>query len=234
MGNSGMVIHPAAFDSDIEINLEGRDEKELYDTMVETMIEKIAMYQSMGSGWRLRSIIQLELHTVRYNPLKLETYIPLPKELADKKAIIIKKNNANKCFLWCVLRALNPKDDHPERLDTKLKEKENTLGMKGIEYPVSLKDLGKFEKQNPSTSITVFGYERKSVYPLRSSDCADRDHKIILLIIEEEGVKHHCLVKSQSRLLASQTSNGKRKEHFCLRCLNPFGCQESLNKHQEY
>ena len=37
-----------------------------------------------------------------------------------------------------------------------------------------------------------------------------------------------------SRLLASQTSNGKRKEHFYLRCLNPFWCQESLGRHQEY
>ena len=28
--------------------------------------------------------------------------------------------------------------------------------------------------------------------------------------------------------------NHKGKRYFCLRCLNPFGCQESLNKHQEY
>ena len=52
--------------------------------MVERMIEKMATFQSMGSWWTLRSIIRLELHTVRYNPLKGETYIPLPKELAVK------------------------------------------------------------------------------------------------------------------------------------------------------
>ena len=61
--NSGTVIHPSAFHSDIEVNLDGKDEKELYDTMVERMIEKMATFQSMGSGWRLHSIIQLELHT---------------------------------------------------------------------------------------------------------------------------------------------------------------------------
>ena len=48
-------------------------------------------------------------------------------------------------------------------------------------------------------------------------------------------VKHYCLSKSLSRLLASQVSkHGKKTQHFCLRCLNPFWCQESLNKHQEY
>ena len=31
------------------------------------------------------------------------------------------KNDDDKCFLWCVLRALNPKPTHthPERLDKK-------------------------------------------------------------------------------------------------------------------
>ena len=38
--NSGTVIHPAAFHSDIEVNLDGTDTEELYDTMVERMIEK--------------------------------------------------------------------------------------------------------------------------------------------------------------------------------------------------
>ena len=40
--------------------------------------------------------------------------------------------------------------------------KENTLNMEGIDYPVSLKDLNKFEKQNPTISITVLGYEGKA------------------------------------------------------------------------
>ena len=91
-----------------------------------------------------------------------------------------------------------------------------------MEYPVSLKDLKKFEKQSPSISITVFLYERTSVYPLRNSNCTDRENKIILLLIEENGVKYYCLVKSLSRLLASQVSNHKEKQNFCFRCLNPF------------
>ena len=54
------------------------------------------------------------------------------------------------------------------------------------------------------------------------------------MLIEEGGVKHYCLVKDLSRLLLSQVSNHNGEHHFCLRCLNPFWCQESLNKHQEY
>ena len=134
--------------------------------------------------------------------------------MADKKAIIYMQNKDNKCFLWCVLRALNAKGDHPERLDKKVMNKENTLNMEGICYPISLKDINKFEKQNPTISITVLGYERKVFYPLRNSTNMDRDYNIILMLIEEEGVKHYCLVKKLSRLLSSQVSNHNGEHHF--------------------
>ena len=106
--------------------------------------------------------------------------------------------------------------------------------MEGIENPVSLKDLNKFEKQNPTISITVLGYEGKSVYPLRNSTNTDRDHNIILMLIEKDGVKHYCLVKSINRLLASQTTKHSGKQHSCLRCLNPFWCEKALSRHREY
>ena len=186
-------INPYAFHSDIEINLHGTDENELYDTRVERILEEIAKCMSKDSDVRFHSVIKLELHTAEYVPLRGDTWISLPKELANKKAIINMKNEDNRCFLWCVLRALNPKEHNPERVD---KPKENTLNMEGIEYPVSLKDLNKFEKQNPNIVITVLGYNRKSVYPLRNSiNAYKRKHNIILMLIKEERIHHYCLVK---------------------------------------
>ena len=102
------VIKPANFHSDIHINLEGTDEDDIYITMTERILEKMATFQSLGSGWRLYNIINIELHTVSYTPLRGETWIALPKELANKNAIINMQNKDNKSFLWCVLRALNP------------------------------------------------------------------------------------------------------------------------------
>ena len=109
--------------------------------------------------------------------------------------------------------------------------------MEGIEYPVSLKDIDKFEKQSPSISIIVYGYKNKKekgVYPLRISKNIDRKHIIRLMLIEENGVKHYTWVKNQSALLASQVSNHKERSCFCDRCLNPFWCEKSLNNDLEY
>ena len=151
-------IKPANFHSCIEVNLDGTNEEDLYDTMVDRILENIAM----GSDVRFHSIILLELHTVSYKPLRRETYIPLLKELANKNAIINIQNKDNKCFLWCVLRALNPSKINPQRLDNALMGKENTLNMEGIDYPVSLKDLSNFEKQNPTISITYSDTKEKA------------------------------------------------------------------------
>ena len=237
------LIKDFPFHSEIEINLEGTDENEIYITMTDTILERIANLingsSGGGSGWIFYKIINLELHTASYRLLRGSTWIPLPKELADKKAIINMKNKDNKCFMWNVLRALNPTNNHPERIDKELMEKEDTLNMKGIKYPVSLKedkDISKFEKQNPEISITVLGFnEKDKVHTLRSSDYVyNRKHNVILLLIERNGVKHYCLVKNPSRLLSKQISAHKEGTHFCFRCLNPFWSHKSLEKHWEY
>ena len=93
-------IKPADFNSNIEVNLDGTDKKELYDTMVERVLENLATFLATESETRFHSVIKLELHTVSYKPLRGETWIPLPKELAVKTAIINMKNKDNKCFLW--------------------------------------------------------------------------------------------------------------------------------------
>ena len=71
--------------------------------MTERILEKIARLVNGdgggGSGWAFHAIIKFELHTVSYKPLRGNTWIPLPKKLADKKAIINTQNKDNKCFL---------------------------------------------------------------------------------------------------------------------------------------
>ena len=227
-----------AFHSNIEVNLEGTDEDDIYIIMMDRILEKTERFingdGNGGTGWAVFNVIKLELHTVSYKPLRGGIWLPLPEELKVRKAIINMKNEDNKCFLWCVLRALNPKGNHSERVDKELKLKENTLNMEGIEYPVSLKDIDKFEKQNPSISIIVYGYKEKSVYPLRISKNIDRKHIIRLMLIEENGVKHYTWVKNRNALLASQVSNHKERSYLCDRCLNPFWCEKSLNNHLEY
>ena len=187
---------------------------------IEEEIQKLE--RAEGTGWRLHSVVKLELFTAEFTPLRGSSYIKLPAYLKNKNAIINMKN-MDKCFLWSVLRALNPGRRNDERIDKILKYKENTLNMEGIEYPVSLKDINKFETLNSSISITVFGYNGKDkVYPLRVSPYKNRVNKIKLMLIEGEENLHYCLIKNLSRLISMQVSKHCGQCFLCDNCLNPF------------
>ena len=235
-GAEGTIRQDFAFHSAIKIILEGTDVEEVFNEMVDEIEASIQKTENAeGSGWVLESITDIKLHTAEWNPLNAGSYIELPAYLKNKKAIINMKNQDNECFKWCVLRALNPKNNNPDRIDKDLKSKQDTLNMKGIKYPVSLRDIDRFESLNPIISVTVLGYDEvDKVYPLRVSDYTGCEHDIILLLIKDGENSHYCLVNNISALLATQINNHDHKRYFCLRCLNSFKCEKSLNEHKEH
>ena len=230
---------------DLKLVLEGTDISELYNEMADEIEEEIQKVEdSEGSGWTFVGVIKLVLHTTKWEPIYGSSYIPLDPYLANKKAIINMKNEDDKCFMWCVLRALYLKNDHPERIDKDLKSKQDIINMKGIHYPVSLKAIERFEQLNPNISISVLGYNKEEgVFPLQISKYTGCDYDIVLLLLKE-AVKgengeikektHYTLVKNKSALIASQKNNHEHKRHLCLNCFNSFNTSESLNKHKEY
>ena len=142
--------------SKTHINTKSKDVKVILSQMLKEIMETLANYQRNGSGWNFKEVNSLEIHIVDYKRVKGSSYIPLPEFIKRKNAIINIKNKDNKCFLWSVLRYLHPKESHGERL-ADLREYENDLNFKGINFPVKLKDITKFENQNPSLpGINVF------------------------------------------------------------------------------
>ncbi|CAH3174022.1 unnamed protein product, partial [Porites evermanni] len=187
-GVVGLNEDKAYFNSGTNINLESTDVEKLIDKCVKKIIEDLEIFQKNGSGWYFKEVVQLEIHIVEFNPAKGSSYIPLPDWISNKKAIVNIQNKDEKCFIWCVLRYLQPKEIHEERL-ADLKKYEFSLNTKGIDFPMKLKDISKFEKLNPSIpGINVFSVnESKKFYPLRM---AERDclNTIDLFLYEEDGI----------------------------------------------
>jgi hypothetical protein len=60
--------------------------------------------------------LEMESRINKYIPLTGASYIPLPKVLANKKAIINVQNDDDECFTRSVLSALHPVDKYPQRI----------------------------------------------------------------------------------------------------------------------
>ena len=238
--SQGEKIEEFAFHSKgIKLILMETDENEIYDEMVDEIEEEMQKTrEAVGSGWRFEKVIKLVLHTTKWDPINAGSYIELPEVLKNKHAIINMKNQDEECFKWCVLRALNLINKNAERIDSDLKSKQDTINMEGIRYPVSLRDINRFEHLNPNISISVLGYNKEErVYPLRINKCTKhtkRENNIVLLLLKDGEKSHYCLVKNISALLSSQINSNDHKRYFCLNCFNSFKDEYKLEEHKDY
>ena len=62
--------------------------------------EEAYVSSELVSGWNLKVIEDLTIHAGEYHPLMGSSYIPLPKEILLKKAVVNVQNEDNKCFIW--------------------------------------------------------------------------------------------------------------------------------------
>ena len=118
----------------------------------------------------------------------------------------------------------------PQRVSNLRKFKDN-YDWSGLEFPVSIKDIGKFETRN-NISVNVLAVEGRDIYIHRKGRRVGRE--INLLLVSEDGIGHYTAIKSLSRLLSSKNSNTKRKQHFCMNCLQGFTQELSRDQHQAY
>ena len=234
-GVVGLKEDKAYFNSGTHINLESTDVEKLIDKNVKKIIEDLEAFQKNGSGWCFKEVVNLEIHTNEYEPMKGSSYIPLPDWISNKKAIINIQNKDEKCFLWCILRYLYLIDKNVTLL-TDLKKYENFLNTEGINFPMKLKHISKFKKPNPSLpGINVFSVnDNKKFYPLRMAD-KDCLNTIDLFFYEQDGVSHYSLIKSFTRLVESQITSSKSGSFYiCKKCFTHFTKYELLQKHISY
>lgn len=196
---------------------------------------KIEEFVNNGSNYKLDKIIELLVTCCKTEHLNSGGgYIKLPEFLQKKKAVVNMKNLDNECFKWAVLSALYPVKIHPERVRHYFQYEKN-LNFHKIRFPVQIKDIRLFEKNNPGLSVNIYAYANKKIVPMRLTDKTHRKHINLLLIqrFAEEACdddllyeqinsakvqNHYCLIKNLSRLFNSQINKQREPKHICNIC----------------
>ena len=235
-GISNIITTKAYFNSETVENLKFSDSENLLEYCFSNIFARVDDFTRDGSEWYLKEIVQLEIHTTEHNPTKGSSYIDLPKWLKDKKAIINIKNKDSKCFLWCILRYLYPKETDAEWIGD-LKKYEHSLNTKGIIFLISKSDITKFENLNPDLPGINIVYldEKDCIRHAREIKNKDCQNTIDLFLIEKDGKSHYTLINNFHRLIRSQkTGSNNGKLFICKRCFWHFSKEELLDKHIEY
>ena len=213
-----------------------RYDKELIEQKYEQFMGRIRgeieNWSLLGSGWEVESIEIAYINVAKYQPLRGGTYLPLPADLAKKKAIINVKNKDNECLKWALRAALFPPKDgkNPQR-PSKYPVKDG-INYGGIDFPTPVKQLDKLEKQNPNLAINVFGWEKDTVIVHRISSKEKSVERINLMLIESEEIQHYCFIKRESALLFDKAINNKT--FYCMMCLTRFTRAHTPVEHEKY
>lgn len=191
-------------------------------------------------GWALKHVSFLEVNINKYNPLFASSYIRLPKSIENKRAVLNIRNNDDKCFAYAVNAAIFPANGPPDEVSS-YPHYSTLLRFDGINFPVKLNDIHKFEILN-NISINVFGINNQYkdgkmvseiVGPLHFTNKRQNTHVNLLLVTDIEGNTHYTLIKDLSRLVSRQRSKHHGRNYICDGCLLFFYSPEKLHAHEK-
>ena len=200
--------------------------------MITHMVQQIENPALRDGKFVFDGVIHMDIDFHRLNLTRGSSYVPLPDWLARKGAIINPKNLDMESFKWAVIAAMKWEEigDHPEQI-SKLRHYEEQFYWDGMEFPVSFRDIKRFESSN-EIMINVLAFECKKIYICRKGKECNRVAN--LMLITDNNRKHYIAVKSLSRLLTMQNSKHKESQHFCTNCLQGFAEERSRDEHLIY
>ena len=187
-----------------------------------TLMQKLDDEQLEGSGFVFQEIEEVILEIYKVNDIQASSYIELPGKYKDNKSIINIKNNDQYCFLWCILAQLYPVENHKDRISKYIFHL-NKLNLKGLEFPMKVKDIPKFENLN-NLNINVFELTGNVLTPIHFNKNYLQPQIDLLL-----NQNHYCLI-TRLHCLINKDSHMK---HVCRRCLTAFSSQPVLIDHME-
>ena len=113
----------------------------LYQTSKD-MLEKVQA--------RLLTQLQITALVFQSTSPQLVAVIQITKRIKPSKIGLVNIQNIsdNKCLKWCLIRYLHPADHHSSRIRKVDKNFARYLDFKDIKFPVKIRDIHKFEKNN--------------------------------------------------------------------------------------
>ena len=150
--------------------LEGNNVNRFYNEQVAYMVSWIENFTNQeGTGVAIDHCIKLYLNTAKFEPLKVSSYIPLPKSIAREKAIINVNTDDDKCLEWVLKSAL-----YPTKTNANNKYNYTQYGSLNLEcivdFSTPVSQIPKVEKHF-DLAINVYGYavskkiEKINIFP---------------------------------------------------------------------
>ena len=198
-----------------------------------SLIQKIDDEQLGGSGFQFQEI-EVILRKYKVIDIQASSYIELPAKYKNDQFIMNIKNDDQFCFQWCILAYLYPVEDN-KNITSRYSKQFNNLNLQGLDSPMKVKDIPKFEKLNTQSTqsasgafgnlnVNVFELTGNLLTPIQINTNYDQRQVDILLY-----QNHYCLITKLHCLI----NKSLHMKHVCRRCLTAFSSEPVLLDHME-
>ena len=255
------------------------------DETVSSVEERVAKFTKTTSGLIVNRVMNLDVVLIDFKPISGGSFVNTPwllREFKDSHVINVKNSeeaadefDTRACFFYSLLAAKRVvkrvarggqynnicRKDLQESMKTYRPSLASIKGLKDFKLPMTLDQIPKFERLNPSYRVTVLGFEnvydeskydtlkterrdtkvlkrahkmiRRCIYPLYISKNTNREAvSITLLLVEtDNSYGHYIAVKDIDKLLAVSDS---RKQYHCCFCLQSFLSDSKRNEHTRF
>ena len=189
--------YPSSFTSNI---FPTTNISEKYDEASEKISNDISEYQ--------KKVLRMIVKITKYQIVRGAGFSELPKFITSKKMVINIKNEDDMCFKYAVTRALHPVEKKANVVSKILRKQTEEYNWEGLTFPVAVKDVKIFSKNN-DIGVNVFGIEEvmetdpdgdrlvSTKYVQLLTEPTEKYEKVINLFSHDN---HFCVVKCLSRL----------------------------------
>ena len=182
------------------------------------------------------------MNVATYDVIGGSSFIELPAYIQNKKATV-NINTDDKCFLYSLSYVRKPPVTKEPNQPYHYKKDLANFNVDGLKFPLPIKQIPKFENQNPEFSVNVYAIDEEkeksrtnkvNLFPVYTSPHRNRKHHANLLLIRSGEKSHFVVIKSLSKLLAGRTADTGGKSYFvCKFCLYAFKQEHSLIAHEQ-
>ena len=177
-----------AFNSLMTSVYRGSETDQIVDGMIANMKLQTENPVLLNSRFVFDEFLCLDVNFHQLNLTRGSSYLPLPDWLARKKAIVNPHNDDEECFKWSVIAVEKVGMKDPQRVSNLRKFTDN-YDWSGLEFPVSIKDIGKLETRN-NISVNILAVEGRDINIHRKGQRM-MGREINLLMVSEDGINHY-------------------------------------------
>ena len=142
-----------------------------------------------ASGFSLDQVLHLHIDFYKLNLTRGSSYIPLPAWISKKESGDQPKERRSGMLQmgrYCSVKSWRDRKPSSERISN-IKPYSDNYNWTGLEFPVAVNKIDRFEKNNPSVAVNVLaiGYG-KEIYVCRRSKHFNREQAVNLLLLNKK------------------------------------------------